>query len=137
MSLKSTVIDLDPGYRLGSKEVNCGYRWLWMLVSLWARLHVLQTCWHLGHDQHRTPVSFGSGPWGTLERWVLLAPTALLLGLWMLRVGAQVETEVNWATPLRPLSAVARSLEAEAGTVLGEGAQFVELHPSHIPQPRP
>lgn len=74
-----------------------------MLVSLWARLHVLQTCWHLGHDQHRTPVSFGSGPWGTLERCVLLATTALLLGLWMQRVGAQVETEVNWAIPLRPL----------------------------------
>lgn len=70
------------------------------MVSLWVRLSVLQPCWHVGSDQRRNPVSFRSGPWGTLERWVLLTLIALLLGLWMLRVGTQVKTKVNWMTAL-------------------------------------
>ena len=45
----------------------------------------------------------GSGPFRTFQRWVLLQAwlrIAFLLGVWMLRVGVQVETETNQTTLL-------------------------------------
>lgn len=63
-----------------------------------------------GSDQRRSPILLGSGPYGIFERWTLrnfrkmgppsLAAIVFLLGLWMLRVGVQVETEKKWRTPL-------------------------------------
>lgn len=93
------MLDLDPGLRLASEEAIWGVEVvtdIGLSLSLWVRLNFLPG-WHLAMT-NIGPLS----PWG--QDFPKMGPSGLatiafLLGLWIQRVGMQVETRTNCTKP--------------------------------------